>query len=158
MDERIRDALFEMIASGELPDREVPDLELKMAAAALMVCVVRADTVSKQDEHRVLEKAIARSLEIDASAAARIVRVAEDQLRDQAPFAGFVGLIDEGCTTDDKKRLVEWLWRIAYADAELQAHEEYLVRKVAEHLHLGTADLIEAKLRAREAFLREDIS
>jgi hypothetical protein len=31
------------------------------------------------------------------------------------------------------------------------------VRKVAEHLHLSTADLVETKVRGRETFLAEDI-
>jgi uncharacterized tellurite resistance protein B-like protein len=157
MDERTRHALFDLIAGGGTPARAVPDGELRMAAAALMVCMVRADRTAKQDEHRVLEKAIARTLGMDAASAARVVRVAEEKLGEEAPFAGFLVLLDEGCTDEDKKRLVEWLWRIAYADAKLQAHEEYLVRKIAEHLHLSTADLIEAKLRARDGFLREDL-
>jgi uncharacterized tellurite resistance protein B-like protein len=56
-----------------------------------------------------------------------------------------------------KRRLVEALWRIAFADAELAGHEEYLVRKIAGKLNLSTADLMETKLQAREKFLREDL-
>jgi uncharacterized tellurite resistance protein B-like protein len=61
------------------------------------------------------------------------------------------------CSSGQKHRLVQWLWRIAFADAELAGHEEYLVRKVAGHLGLSTADLMETKVRAREDFLREDL-
>jgi len=46
---------------------------------------------------------------------------------------------------------VERLWRIAFADAELAAHEEYLVRRVSELLGLSTAGLVEARVRAKEA-------
>ncbi len=53
--------------------------------------------------------------------------------------------------------LVEALWRIAFADAELAGQEEYLVRKIAGQLHLTTADLVETKVRAREGFLEEDL-
>lgn len=41
-------------------------------------------------------------------------------------------------------------------DQYMQGHEEYLVRKLAEHLRLSTADLVETKLRAREEFLEEE--
>ena len=69
----------------------------------------------------------------------------------------FVRLLDLGCTPEEKRVVVESLWRIAYADAELEAHEEYLIRKVSEHLHLSKADLVESKIRARERFLAEDL-
>ena len=48
-------------------------------------------------------------------------------------------------------------WRIAFADAELAGHEEYLVRKIANQLGLSTADLVETKVRAREEFLRDGL-
>jgi uncharacterized tellurite resistance protein B-like protein len=56
-----------------------------------------------------------------------------------------------------KRQLVESLWRIAFADAELAAHEEYLVRKIAGQLGLSTADLVETKVGTQEGFLREDL-
>jgi uncharacterized tellurite resistance protein B-like protein len=166
MDDRFKTELlavleefFERQDAARLPAPRplIPDRQLQMAAAALMVCVVRADHDSKQDEHRVLEKAIGHTIGVDQQTAARIVRVAEERLGSQASFGEFIKLLNQGCSDDEKKRVVEALWRIAFADAELQGHEEYLVRKVAEHLHLSTADLVEAKVRARETFLSEDI-
>lgn len=120
-----------------------------------MVCVVRADRVCHQDEHRVLEKSIARVLGVEADYAHRAR--GREKLGEQVPFRHFLSALDRGCTLDEKRRVVECLWRIAYADAELVGQEEYLVRKVAEHLSLSTADLVEAKIRARETFLAEDL-
>lgn len=165
MDDRLRTELLAVLEEfferqdprTPLPRPLIPDRELQMAAAALMVCVVRADQASRQDEHRVLEKAIARTVGVDQETAARVIRIAEERLFSQASFAGFLKLLNQGCSDDEKRRILEALWRIAFADAELQGHEEYLVRKVAEHLHLSTADLVEAKVRARETFLAEDI-
>lgn len=165
MDDRLRTELLAVLEEfferqdprTPLPRPLIPDRELQMAAAALMVCVVRADQASRQDEHRVLEKAIARTVGVDQETAARVIRIAEERLFSQASFAEFLKLLNQGCSDDEKRRILEALWRIAFADAELQGHEEYLVRKVAEHLHLSTADLVEAKVRARETFLAEDI-
>jgi uncharacterized tellurite resistance protein B-like protein len=167
MDEGFRNELLEILEgffathpTGLEPAADpvgILDRQLQMAAVALMVCVVRVDHESRQDEHRVLERAIGRALGIDASTATRLVRLAEERLGQPSAFRGFLQTLNSGCSDDEKRRVLQGLWRIAYADAELAAHEEYFVRKVAEHLHLTTADLIEAKLRARETFLREDI-
>jgi uncharacterized tellurite resistance protein B-like protein len=53
---------------------------------------------------------------------------------------------------EQKKLVVELMWRVAFADAEILAHEEYLVRKVSEQLHVPLADFIEAKIKARDDF------
>ena len=157
--EELKAALLEMIRdffdqpAAPAARHTLADGELQLAAAALMVCLVRADRESRQDEHHALEEAIARTLGIDGDAAARLVRSAEERLTDGAPFAQFLRCLDRGCEPDQKKCLVESLWRIAFADAALDGHEEYLVRKVAEQLHLSTADLVETKVRAKEAFL-----
>jgi len=125
---------------------------LQIAAAVLMVCVVRADLECRQDEHRALVRGLARALGL-----AVVVRAAEESLDRGVLFPAVLARLSERCSVDQKRRLVEWLWRIAFADAELAGHEEYLVRKIAGQLGLGTADLVETKVRAREDFLREDL-
>ncbi|HXK09657.1 MAG TPA: TerB family tellurite resistance protein [Vicinamibacteria bacterium] len=130
---------------------------LQIAAAVLMVCVVRADLECRQDEHRALVRGLARALGLAGDEASVVVRAAEESLDRGVLFPAVLARLSERCSVDQKRRLVEWLWRIAFADAELAGHEEYLVRKIAGQLGLGTADLVETKVRAREDFLREDL-
>jgi uncharacterized tellurite resistance protein B-like protein len=166
VDEKLRAELVREIT--EFLDRHWPDAaadgsaaitarQLQLAAAVLMVCVVRADRSSRQDEHRVLERALGRALALGAEEAAMVVRSAEEKIARGDSFAQTLARLDAGCTPEQKRRLVEALWRIAFADAELAGEEEYLVRKIAGKLGLSTADLVETKVRAREAFLREDL-
>lgn len=139
-------------ADGALADRR-----LQIAAAVLMVSVIRADRSSGLDEHLVLARAVTRLLDGTPEEAVSVVRAAEQELERPGFLEPVVANLVLYCTHEQKRSLVEGLWRLAYADAELQGHEEYLVRKLAGLLQLSTADLIEAKLRAREAFLGEDL-
>jgi uncharacterized tellurite resistance protein B-like protein len=134
----------------------ITDRQLQAAAAVLMVSVVRADQASRQDEHRALENAVGQALDLDSEAAAVVMRAAEDALARGISFAAMLQTLEAGCSLSQKRRLLEALWRIAFADAELAGQEEYLVRKIAGHLNLTTADLVETKIRARERFLAED--
>jgi len=43
------------------------------------------------------------------------------------------------------------MWQVAYADAELAAHENHVLRQIAELLHITHGDYIAAKMRARDA-------
>ena len=135
----------------------ITDRQLQAAAAVLMVSVVKADRASRQDEHRALEEAVGQALDLDAETAAVVLRAAEDALARGASFAAILRSLEAGCSVGQKRRLVEALWRIAFADAELAGQEEYLVRKIAGHLSLTTADIVETKIRAREKFLAEDL-
>jgi len=130
---------------------------LQLASAVLMVAVVRADFESRQDEHRALEHAVSRALDLHHEAAALVVRTAEEALERGISFGKLLQALARECSLDQKRSLVESLWRIAFSDAELAGHEEYLVRKIAGQLGLSTADLVETKVRAREGFLREDL-
>jgi uncharacterized tellurite resistance protein B-like protein len=135
----------------------ITERRLQLAAAVLMVSVVRADLESRQDEHRVLERTLTRALALPGEDAAVVVRAAEEAIARGVRFPAVLARLAHDCSADQKVRLVEWLWRIAFADAELAGHEEYLVRKIAGQLGLSTADLVETKVRAREDFLREDL-
>jgi uncharacterized tellurite resistance protein B-like protein len=42
--------------------------------------------------------------------------------------------------------VLEMLWRVAYADRHLDAHEEHLLRELAELLYLPHSEFIRAKL------------
>ncbi len=166
MDERLKAELVREIK--EFLDREWPkavtegsatisERRLQLASAVLMVSVVRADLESRQDEHHALQRAVGRALDLHEEAAALVVRVAEEALAQGISFGALLQQIESECSLDQKRQLVESLWRIAFADAELAGHEEYLVRKVANKIGLSTADLVETKVRAREDFLRDGL-
>jgi len=135
----------------------ITDRRLRLAAAVLMVSVVRADHESQPDERRELEGSLTRALDLEDGQAAVVVRAAEEAIARGVRFPLVLARLARECSTAQKLRLVEALWAIAFADAELAGHEEYLVRKIAVQLGLHTADLVETKVRAREEFLRKGL-
>jgi uncharacterized tellurite resistance protein B-like protein len=42
------------------------------------------------------------------------------------------------------------MWRVAYADERLDAHELHLMHRIADLLHVPHPDSIAAKMRAKE--------
>jgi uncharacterized tellurite resistance protein B-like protein len=154
----IRDFLDGEASRGAAGAVAITERRLQLGAAVLMVSVVRADHESREDERRALEAAITRALDLPEEQACVVVRAAEEAIARGVRFPAVVERLARDCSPPQKRRLVESLWRIAFADAELAGHEEYVVRKVAVHLGLSTADLVETKVRAREEFLREDLA
>ena len=60
-------------------------------------------------------------------------------------------LINDEFNREQKIHLIEQLWRVAFADQELDRYEEALVRKISELLHVPHRDFIQAKHRVQES-------
>jgi uncharacterized tellurite resistance protein B-like protein len=129
----------------------VSERELQMATAVLLVQVLRSDLSVKDDEITAVAQGVGEVLGLPAEDAVRLMRLAARRARTSDALRLAAERLDQHLTRAQRVELVEWLWRIAFADAELLAAEEFVVRKVAELLGLGTADLVEAKVRAKEA-------
>jgi uncharacterized tellurite resistance protein B-like protein len=51
----------------------------------------------------------------------------------------------------EKRRILEHLWEVVYADGKLSKHEDYLIHKIATLLRLTHNDLIRAKLAVKQS-------
>ena len=51
---------------------------------------------------------------------------------------------------DQKKEVLNSVWAIAFADGEMDKHEEHLIRRIADLLYLNHKDFINAKLNQKE--------
>lgn len=125
--------------------------DLRLAAAVLLFEVVRADGVVKPEEHAVLRTALRSVFDLTEQEVEELAQLAERESRDAISIYEFTRLVDQGLPHEDKRRIVELLWLVSFADAEKHAEEEYLVRKIAGLLHVTHPEFIDAKIRAREA-------
>jgi uncharacterized tellurite resistance protein B-like protein len=49
----------------------------------------------------------------------------------------------------EKVRIIEYLWQVVYADGKISAHENHLMRRLVDLLHISHGDNIAAKMRAK---------
>ena len=57
----------------------------------------------------------------------------------------YLKTLNEGLDEREKREVLEMLWRVAYADNELDAHEEALLRELSDLLYLPHAEFVKAK-------------
>jgi uncharacterized tellurite resistance protein B-like protein len=136
------------------PAAQVPEVQsdhpLKLATAALLIELIRADFKVEDAERRAVEDAVRRVFDLSLEETTEIIRLAEEEASKSLSIYEFTHLIDRGLPVEKKIYIVELLWRVAFSDAELEQHEEYLIRKIAKLLHVRHEDFIDAKMRARE--------
>jgi uncharacterized tellurite resistance protein B-like protein len=120
----------------------------RLAAAVLLVEVARSDHSFSDAERQSVIGSAQRKFRLSAEEAEQLVGLAELQSREAHDLYQFTSQIDATFSLDQKLRLLEEMWRAAYADAVVHEYEEHLIRRIADLLHLSHSQFIAAKLRA----------
>ena len=124
---------------------------VQLAAAVLMVEVVRADGRMDASERAAALAALRRRFDLAPEALGALLDQAQDSARSAYDYQQFTSRINDAFNHDDKVRLVEALWQIAYADAHIDANENHAINKIAGLLHVTHGEYIAAKMRAKAA-------
>jgi uncharacterized tellurite resistance protein B-like protein len=124
---------------------------LRLATAALLYEIVRADGEVRSEERAVMRAAISSAFDLDQAEIDDLMRLAEEASLGAVSLYEFTSLIDKDFTPEQKRRVVELLWLVAFADARKDAVEEHMIRKIAGLLHVSHPEFIDAKIRARSA-------
>ena len=124
---------------------------IELATAALLVEVVRFDREVEPVEREAVLRAVHAKFGLSGEEAATLVRLAEEEARGATDYYQFTSLINRRFSAEQKEQMIEHMWRVAYADAELSAYEQHTIRKIADLLYVPHRAYIAAKLRARDA-------
>lgn len=124
---------------------------LQLATAVLLVEVMRADPALGVAERRAVVAALRQKFALSDDEIGDLVALAEETARTANDFHQFTSALNDGFGQEQKIRIVENMWRVAFADGHLDAHENHLISKVAGLLHVTHGEYIAAKMRAREA-------
>jgi uncharacterized tellurite resistance protein B-like protein len=128
-----------------------PAHTIELAAAALLVEVARLDPRATDDVRAAVLAAVREQCHLSEQEAGALAAAAEEEARQATDYYQFTSLINRAFSPADKEQLLERMWRVAYADAHLAAHELHLLRKIAGLLHVPESRYIAAKLRAKQA-------
>ena len=130
---------------GDDPGQE--EARLRVAVAALLVEVLRADfEVSRAERRQVLES-LRELLALDSADAEEILAAAEGEIDDSHDLYQFTSQINRAFDHQRKLRLMEQLWRVAQSDEVVHKYEEHIIRRVAGLLHVSHGEFIATKLR-----------
>lgn len=147
----IKEFFSQFIAPAERGDDPGGERALQVATAALLVEMMRMDRRIDEAERVSVVATLRREFGLDEAQLAALLALAEEEASQASGYHQFTTLINKSCDAAQKVRIVENLWRVAMADGHLDAHETHLMRRIAGLLHVGHADYVAAKRRAREA-------
>lgn len=124
---------------------------LDLAAAALLIETARADFVQDAGEEAALAELLCTTLRVERDEVAKLMNEAARRVDEATSLYEFTRLINDHYSADQKRALIGAMWRVAYADGNLDKYEEALIRQVAELTYVPHTDYIRAKLAAGSA-------
>jgi uncharacterized tellurite resistance protein B-like protein len=148
MFEHLRNLL--RIAGQTRNSREDTSLTPISAAAVLLLEIARADYDHQPAERAALRAGLSREFGVPEAELDALLAQAETKAQESVSLFEFVQVLNRTQSAQDKARLVELLWDVAHADGKVDPHEEHLLRRVADLLHVPHAEFIRGKLAAAE--------
>jgi uncharacterized tellurite resistance protein B-like protein len=123
---------------------------LQLATAVMLIEVMRADAQFAPAERRAVIDALRAKFELADDEIDRLIELAEQARRDATDWFEFTSHINDHFDMEAKIRMVEHLWRVAYADGRLSEHERHTLWRLSDLLHVPHGAYINAKMRAQQ--------
>ena len=122
----------------------------QVATCAILLEMARIDNEFSDEEQKSLISILKKRYGLSNEDAEELILVSNEELEGSIDLWRFTTLINRNYTVEDKLEIIRTVWEIAYADGKLDKHEDYLLHKLAELLHLTHKQLIDAKLSVLE--------
>ncbi len=122
-----------------------PGDHIELATAVLMLEIGLADSSMDQDELAIIKQNLVDVFHLPHEQVDELVNLAQQEVDLSVSLHDFTRLLNERLKRDEKIRIIELLWRVAFADAVLDKYEEYYIRKIADLLYISHKDYIKTK-------------
>ncbi|MBT4832172.1 MAG: TerB family tellurite resistance protein [Porticoccaceae bacterium] len=142
------DRIKSFFAKNVLEPEETVSSE-QIAVAALLIEVMVIDGNLDAQELESISQTLCNILELEAEMVEELLRLSREEVAEATSVYQFTREINEHFELDKKMNLLTAMWRVAYADGYLDKHEEGIIRRVADLLHIRHNEYIRCKLAAR---------
>ncbi len=146
MFQAFRKFLSDVSEGGKHPSRFEPN-DYRLAAAALLVHAVMIDGTMSEVERDKLHAVIKRRFGLDEAATDELVLEATEAEHEAVDLYHFTSLINRSLDEDGRRRVVEMMWEMVYADGRVTELEDNLLWRAADLLGISSRDRIELRHR-----------
>ena len=145
------DLIKQFFSKDTLNNRPAPggdtSRDVRVATCALLMEMARVDGEFSDSERSQIIKTLEDVHGLSGEALAELIKVTSEKLKESIDLWHFTNLINQNYSVEEKIKVIEMVWRLAYSDGILDEHEDYLLHKLANLLHLTHKQLIDAKLK-----------
>ena len=136
-------------SSGSTSGQKHPDEALRLATATLLIEAAMMDGTVETAELDAIKALLADHFELSSEDVEELVKEGEAVAADSAQLYGFTRVIKDNFDHDERVRMIEMLWEVAYTDGHLHHLETNLIRRIAGLIYVPDRESGEARKRVR---------
>ena len=134
----------------ESEDLTIDDKTSTKACVALLLETSMADEILDESELMALKNTLQKDFQINEDEIDELIDLAKENVEDSTSLYEFTRDINDNFDSAERVKLIESMWKIAYADGNIDKYEEHIIRKVSNLIYVAHSDFIKAKLSAKE--------
>ncbi len=120
---------------------------VRLAVVVLLIEIAESDYEDAPEERRAILNAVQTNFGLHRVAAEQLITLARQEHDDSTDYFQFTRLINDHYSMEQKIKIVEAFWRVAFADQQLHRYEEHVIRRLADLIYVPHRDFIAAKHR-----------
>ena len=142
---------FKKIFNAEESENiEIDDNTAIKACIALLLETSMADEILDDNEIDALKITLIKDFKIENDEVDELIALAKENVKDSTSLYEFTRDINDSFSAEQRVQLIESMWKIAYADGNIDKYEERIIRKVSNLIYVAHSDFIKAKISAKE--------
>jgi uncharacterized tellurite resistance protein B-like protein len=135
------------LANGDKPAGSFGDQDLRIATAALLVHAAAIDGNISDAERGKLRSLLQQRFELDDDAAGELIEQAAAADDKAVDLFHFTHRLNGSLSENERLRMIEMMWTIAYADGAVSEFEDNLIWRVADLLGVSSTERIALRHR-----------
>lgn len=133
------------IVAPQAQDRAFGDSDYRLAATALLIHVVSLDGQPTAAEQSKLHNLIESHFKLDRGTADRLIADATQVEGEAVDLYHFTSVIMRSLDEEGRKRIVQMMWELVYADGQVTEFEDNVVWRASDLLGISQRDRIDLK-------------
>ena len=131
------------VSEGDKHPAHFAHNDYRLAAAALLVHAAAIDGDVGDAEREKLHTVIKQQFALDEATTDELVAEATEAENEAIDLYHFTSLINRSLDEEGRRRVVEMMWEIAYADGDVDEFERNLIWRAADLLGVSSRERIE---------------
>lgn len=138
---------FRDLTLGENDETDYEIDDQRLCAAALLVHIISVDGIVDDAEREKLRQVLKNNYDLDDESTTELIEEARKRNMEAVDLYGFTSVLKRRLDIEGRRKVVEMMWEMVFADGEIHEFEDNTVWRVTELLGLPSSDRLALRRR-----------
>ena len=144
---KLKNLFRNAITDSENIHEENNNRKIQIATCAILLELANSDSEFADVERESIISILKSEFQLSDEETNELIKETEKEIKESIDLWQYTNLINQNFSEDEKVKILEYAWKVIYADKKLDQYEDYLIHKITNLLRLKHEQLINTKLK-----------